>query len=225
MKNIFLSIILLGVFSANSQVRLVSTSNTSVNSSAFIDASSQNTNNSSVGTGKGLVFPRVDLSTFTFVSGTTGVATNFPTRYDGMIVYNTKDGGAANTGLTQGTLTPGFWFYENKTTSLTGGTWKALGSSTTANPNLMSVTTATYTALATDGTLLVDVPAGGATITLPAAASNNGKVLTVKKVDDDADTMTFSTAIKIDATNTFTTLNFATTLRIQSDGTNWWLIN
>lgn len=128
MKKIFLSIILLGVFSANSQVRLVNTSNTSVNSSAFIDASSQNTNNNSVGTGKGLVFPRVDLSTFLFVSGTTGVATNFPSRYDGMIVYNTKDGGAANAGLTSGVLAPGFWFYENKSSSLTGGTWKPLGS-------------------------------------------------------------------------------------------------
>jgi hypothetical protein len=128
MKKIFLSIILLGVYTANSQVRLVSTANTSVNSSAFIDASSQNTNNSSVGTGKGLVFPRVDLSAFTFVSGTTGVATNFPTRYDGMIVYNTKDGGSANVGTTEGVLAPGFWFYENKTASLTGGTWKPLGS-------------------------------------------------------------------------------------------------
>lgn len=128
MKKIYLYIILLGAFSAYSQVRLVSTANTSVNSSAFIDASSQNTNNGTVGTGKGMVFPRVDLSTFVFVSGTTGVATNFPTRYDGMIVYNTKDGGAANVGTTQGTLIPGFWFYENKSSSLTGGTWKALGS-------------------------------------------------------------------------------------------------
>ena len=119
MKKIFLTIILCGVFIANSQVRFVSTSNTSVNSSAFIDASSQNTNNSSVGIGKGLVFPRVDLSTFSFVSGTTGILTNFPTRYDGMIVYNTTDGGVANVGSTSGTLSPGFWFYENKSATLT----------------------------------------------------------------------------------------------------------
>lgn len=224
MKKIFLIVSVFTIFYSNAQVRMTGVTLSSVNSSAFIDASSNNTNNTTVNAGKGLVFPRVDLSTFTFL-GTTGIASNFPGRFDGMIVYNTKDGGSANAGLTQGTLSPGFWFYENKTTTTSGGTWKPLGSSVTANPNLMSVTTATYTALATDGTLLVDVPAGGATITLPAAASNNGKILTVKKVDDDADTITFSTAIKIDATNTFTTLNFATTLRLQSDGTNWWLIN
>lgn len=113
---------------ASSQVRMTGTTISSSNGSAFIDASSNNTNNVSVGTGKGLVFPRVDLSTFTFVGATPTIASNFPTRFDGMIVYNTKDGGAANAGLTNGVLAPGFWFYENKSTSLTGGTWKPLGS-------------------------------------------------------------------------------------------------
>lgn len=110
------------------QIRMTGTNVSSVNSSAFIDGSSNTSNNSTVGTGKGLVFPRVDLSTFAFVSGTTGISNNFPSRYDGMIVYNTKDGGAANAGLTSGVLAPGFWFYENKSSSLTGGTWKPLGS-------------------------------------------------------------------------------------------------
>ena len=112
------------------QVRMTATGISQSVSSAFIDASSNNTNNGTVGTGKGLVFPRVDLSTFTFVGATPTIASNFPTRFDGMIVYNSKDGGAANAGTTQGTLAPGFWFYENKSASLTGGTWKPLGSGT-----------------------------------------------------------------------------------------------
>ncbi len=124
-KNITLFLLLTSIMTF-AQVRMTGINISSVNSSAFIDGSSNPSNNSSVGTGKGLVFPRIDLSTFTFVSGTTGISNNFPTRYDGMIVYNTKDGGTANVGATEGLLKSGFWFYENKTASLTGGTWKQL---------------------------------------------------------------------------------------------------
>lgn len=134
MKKIYLSIILLVVISANSQVRLVSTLNTSVNSSAFIDASSQNSNNITIGTGKGLVYPRVDLTTFQFVSGTTGIGSSFPTRYDGMVVYNTATGNTSSLGATVIiAVTPGFWYYDNKSTVLKGGTWKQLGSDSVKN--------------------------------------------------------------------------------------------
>ncbi len=84
---------------------------------------------------------------------------------------------------------------------------------------------ADYTSVATDDTILVDVPTGGATVTLPAAATNNGKILIIKKVDDDTDVLTFNTSVKVTASVSFTTLNYSTTLKIQSDGTNWWLIN
>lgn len=129
MKKIFYIITLLSVAYTSAQVRMTGTNINSVNSSAFIDASSNTTNNGTVGTGKGLVFPRVNLETFTFV-GTSGIPNNFPSRYDGMIVYNTASSGVAGVGTTEGTLAPGFWFYENKTTSVTGGTWKPLGSGT-----------------------------------------------------------------------------------------------
>jgi hypothetical protein len=113
----------------SAQVRFTSTANTAVSTaSAFLDASSNSTNNSSTSLGKGLVFPRVALGTFTFGSATTGIGNAFPSRYDGMIVYNTTDGGVANVGTTSGILAPGFWFYENKSATLTGGTWKPLGS-------------------------------------------------------------------------------------------------
>jgi hypothetical protein len=45
-----------------------------------------------------------------------------------MIVYNTATSGTAGVGSTQGTLSPGFWYYENKSATNTGGTWKPLGS-------------------------------------------------------------------------------------------------
>ena len=143
MKKIYLSIILLVVISANSQVRLVSTLNTSVNSSAFIDASSQNSNNITVGTGKGLVYPRVDLTTFQFVSGTTGIGSSFPTRYDGMVVYNTVTGNTSSSGATAIiAVTPGFWYYDNKSTNVKGGTWTQLGS-TVKNYTTTPIKTAT----------------------------------------------------------------------------------
>lgn len=126
-KIVLITSILVSCF-ASSQVRMTGTGISASNSSAFIDASSNTTNNGTVGNGKGLVFPRVDLSTFTFV-GTTGVPNNYPTRFDGMIVYNTKTGGTANVGSTVGTLAPGFWFYDNKSAITTGGTWKVLGGS------------------------------------------------------------------------------------------------
>lgn len=102
------------------------------NSPAFVDASSNVTANTNQSWGKGLVFPRVDLSTFTLpaITGGYGRTNNFPTYLDGMIVYNTNTGGTAGVGSTDGTLTPGYWYYENKSGSETGGTWKALGSGT-----------------------------------------------------------------------------------------------
>ena len=132
MKKITILISLLVVFgfSANAQIRIVNSNlNTAVNNSpAFIDASSNNDVNGSTNVGKGLVFPRVDLSLMTaFPSVPMGTALHFPGRLDGMIVYNTKDGGTAGVGTTDGALKPGFWYYENKTTVNTGGTWKPLG--------------------------------------------------------------------------------------------------
>jgi hypothetical protein len=146
MKNIYLLLFLLVTLYSNSQVRMTGTAITSSNSSAFIDASSNVTNNGTVGTGKGLVFPRVDLSTFTFV-GSAGIANNYPSRFDGMIVYNTASSGTANSGLTSGTLSPGFWFYENKSSTTTGGTWKSLGGggSTTIKGRVACMGTITQT--------------------------------------------------------------------------------
>lgn len=99
------------------------------NSSAFLDASSSNAWNTTNNLGKGLIFPRVDLTTFTF-SPTAGFTMhNKPTRFDGMIVYNVAVGGVALEGATEGELTRGFWFYDNPGTNpgLRNGTWRPLG--------------------------------------------------------------------------------------------------
>ncbi|MBB4805544.1 hypothetical protein HNP38_000816 [Chryseobacterium defluvii] len=112
---------------AHSQIRIAnSTTNLAVTgSSAFIDASSNATYNSSSNTGKGLLYPRVDLTTFTSFGGAPiGLPTSFPSYYDGFVVYNTNTGGVAGVGTTEGTLTSGFWYYDNKSRDINGGTWK-----------------------------------------------------------------------------------------------------
>lgn len=138
-KNLLLPAVLFLMGATHAQIRTANAAtNVSVsNSPAFIDASSNTTVNGSTNIGKGLLFPRVDLSAMTAFPGVTaGIANSFPTRFDGMIVYNTATSGTAGIGATSGTLSPGFWYYENKSSTNTGGTWKALGGTLSGGDNL-----------------------------------------------------------------------------------------
>lgn len=98
------------------------------NESAFIDASSFfDVSQSDNDAGKGLIFPRTDLTAFKFLNGP-AYGTYFPTYYDGMIVYNM---GTGNTSSAQGVnvtkVTPGFYYFSNPTGfqdyNFTGGKW------------------------------------------------------------------------------------------------------
>ncbi|MFZ4928309.1 hypothetical protein [Chryseobacterium sp. Mn2064] len=135
-KKIYIAAIL-AITAANfsfAQIRTVNsdTVGNAPNSSAFIDVTSNPAINGNPNLGKGLLFPQTDLSLFTTFGGAPfGLPTNYATYYDGMIVYNTKDGGKAGVGTTQGELKPGFWYYENKSKNVNGGTWKQISSPTT----------------------------------------------------------------------------------------------
>jgi hypothetical protein len=52
-----------------------------------------------------------------------------------------------------------------------------------------------------------------------------GKIYVIRKVDISNYILTFSRAITTVTGDTFTSLNFAKTIRIQSDGTKWNLID
>ena len=84
--------------------------------------------------------------------------------------------------------------------------------------------TTTYTLLSTDDLVLSDASGGAFTLTLPAAASNSGKVYYIKKIDaglTDAVTVDGNASETIDGATT-TTLNTENEqLTIVSDGTNW----
>lgn len=128
-KHIFFAFLMAAGGSYFAQVRIgVSNANAiAANSSAFIDASSNTTYNGSANVGKGLLYPRVNLAAFTAFGGTpTGIPTSYPNFYDGFVVYNTATSGAVGVGTTEGSLTAGFWYYENKSGTLNGGTWKPL---------------------------------------------------------------------------------------------------
>ncbi|CAI8217243.1 MAG: Uncharacterised protein [Flavobacteriaceae bacterium] len=114
------------------QVRVVNTTTNvrALGSSAFIDASSTEYLNATANEGKGLLYPRTDLTTFTFSGAPFGLPSNYPTYYDGFVVYNTASSGVALAGGTQGgALFEGFWYYKNTSNTIGGGTWIPIGAS------------------------------------------------------------------------------------------------
>lgn len=76
---------------AYSQVKTNQIATPETSSNAFLDAS-ENTDGQAASVGKGLLFPQTDLSTFKLdITAADGI--NYPTYFDGMIVYNTNEGG------------------------------------------------------------------------------------------------------------------------------------
>ncbi|WP_276516739.1 hypothetical protein [Ornithobacterium rhinotracheale] len=146
-------ILLLGVLSLNAysyaqiKTNLNTVNGVINNQTAFLDASSSIQWNNSTNIGKGLVFPRTDLTQLkTLIAIPNGLATAYPHRLDGMLVYNTATG---TSGIGNVQVKPGFYYYENKSNSLNGGTWKAMGAGASIKgedgKSLLSGTTAPNT--------------------------------------------------------------------------------
>lgn len=122
--------------------------------SVFLDASAGNFTNSA-NNGKGLVFPRTNLTTFTFVTQTTNVL-SFPTSYDGMIVYNSATGNTPTTGSGIGSqpVTPGYYYFSNPTAgtgspatyTTSGGRWLPIAGD--PKVNITTAETLTNTSIA-----------------------------------------------------------------------------
>ncbi|MTK52682.1 hypothetical protein [Paludibacter sp.] len=81
--------------------------------------------------GKGLLFPRTNLTTFNFNTGILDGAT-FPSAYDGMIVYNVATGTTpSGQGLKSTSVTPGYYYFSNpnaaantsSTSDIANGQW------------------------------------------------------------------------------------------------------
>ncbi|RNA61549.1 hypothetical protein D1631_06195 [Chryseobacterium nematophagum] len=159
------------------QVRIANsaTNQAAINSSAFIDASSNTTFNQSPTVGKGLLYPRTDLTVFNGFSGVpVGTPNSYPYNYDGFMVFNTAASGTAGVGATEGTLCRGFWYYDNPSTNLTGGTWKPLRPDV-CSPTTPPVITGLTCSGATDaGTLTEGIAASGVSSQIPYTGGNGG---------------------------------------------------
>jgi hypothetical protein len=181
---------------------------------------------------KGLLLPRLALV------ATDSFAPMVSSPQGGMTVYNTTPKSGVE-GLTE--VTPGFYYWD-------GAQWVRVADSSS---NTMTITTKVtdYTAFFKDNTILFDLTGvlAGATLTLPAPSNNvavaptvvegvttvpgtpafdcTGKIYVIRKVDISNYILTFSQAITTVTGDTFTSLNYAKTIRIQSDGTKWNLID
>lgn len=174
MKNNFkiLMIVVSGVLFSNSASSQV-LSNDAVNGgnivaeNPFFDASTNfdpaiSFSNTS---GKGLLFPRTNLTTWVFSSLALDGST-FPTAYDGMIVYNTGTGNTLTTGnnpSVSSSVSPGFYFFSNPdgdtNLSVTEGRWLPLGGSSTKSKT-------------------VSATADGVSATLPLATLDDSDLVT-----------------------------------------------
>lgn len=121
----------------NGQIRANNVIATNISGeSAFLDASGATGGFSDIANsniGKGLIFSRTDLNVFTFISPD-GDEDNYPTAYDGMVVFNTGSGTTPllGSGIGSQLITPGFYYFSNPTPtpdfSSASGQWIQLGS-------------------------------------------------------------------------------------------------
>jgi hypothetical protein len=90
----------------------------------------------------------------------------------------------------------------------------------------ISTKSSNYTLTTADGTILVDAISGGITITLPAAASAAETIFTIKKKDVTSNIVTVDAngAELIDGSTTYTLSTQYEAIKIQSDGSAWWII-
>ncbi|CAA7194065.1 fibrobacter succinogenes major paralogous domain-containing protein [Chryseobacterium potabilaquae] len=183
MKNKFINIkkilplvLLLLVSYCYGQVRVVNSNQLPVafNSSAFIDASSNPETNLTPNIGKGLLFPRTDLTKFNaFSQGPfNGLANNYPYYYDGFIVFNTANGEKALVGNTEGQLCRGFWYYDNPSENIEGGTWRPLRDNLCSQTNPPVITALNCLQPTTTGTLTQGVAASSVSVQVPYTGGN-----------------------------------------------------
>lgn len=95
---------------------------------------------------------------------------------------------------------------------------------TTAVSTAESITevSGNYTATESDSTILCDASAAPITITLPVVEA--GKVYTIKKIDSSDNAIVITPTTLLDGAASQTTVVQYVALKVQSDGTDWWII-
>jgi len=142
-------------FNVNSQAQIKANqtlANASINNStAFLDAASSTTWNASTTLGKGILFPRADLTQLVLTNNGGYLSANNPNRFDGIIVYNTGTGNtpASGSGIGGQAVAPGFYYFSNpgSPTATTTGQWLPIGAS--PKVSIGTVETLTNTSIGT----------------------------------------------------------------------------
>ena len=82
-----------------------------------------------------------------------------------------------------------------------------------------------YTAERADYTLLCNTAGAGFELKLLDAREALGKIYVIRKIDETLNILTISPALKLTETTLISTLNYPKTIRIQSNGTDWYVID
>lgn len=105
--------------------------------------------------------------------------------------------------------------------------YKADGSWTKfwSGSNTIRPVSSTTTLTSSDDVVIADASSGALTLTLPSAASNTGKVLTLKKSGSDSTFNQVSISGTVDGLTTRKLSTQGESITIVSDGTSWQIIN
>lgn len=203
-KNIIVITLLLFMVSNLANAQMLSNGafvNSFPNESAFLDGSTLNS--ATVNDGKGLVFPTTDLTLFTFKTAILD-GINFPSAYDGMIIYNIATGKTlASVGGNNGVVTdvfPGFYYFQNpgQTTDLTNGKWVLIGDLIKNISPTIEVTTSISVdgakVYATKGTFITDGNTATTTIVPPTGITGIYRI-TIYKTEVSVDPATIGNVI------------------------------
>ncbi|MGO4817712.1 hypothetical protein [Flavobacterium sp. W22_SRS_FP1] len=91
--------------------------------------------------------------------------------------------------------------------------------------NAIISTSKNYNVLRTDYTILCDAEAASFSINLPEVSSCAGKIYVIAKIDETSNELKINPEIQLTKKSTVSTLNYAKTFKIQSDGKVWNVIN
>lgn len=82
-----------------------------------------------------------------------------------------------------------------------------------------------YTAERSDYTILCTTLGGAFELKLPDAREALGKIYVIRKIDESLNSLSISPTLKLTENTLITALNYPKTIRIQSNGTDWYIID
>lgn len=104
--------------------------------------------------------------------------------------------------------------------------WEPPGSGSGPLITPIETKTSNYTITIDDSTILADATSGAFAVTLPSAVSSSGYVFTIKKKDITSNVVTVQRAGSdlIDGASTYLLQTQYESIKVQSDGSGWWIV-